>query len=217
MRPGRAPSVLALAAALALSGCGGGGAKHLPTTSASATRPGGDADTISIYELDLRLIDQDGRALVLADLRGRVLIAAMMYSSCKSVCPRLTEDMKAIERRLGDVDRGDVGFVLFSLDPGRDTPAALRRFATEHHLDAHRWRLFAASEEGVRDLSAVLGVKSRPEESGEIAHSAMTFVIDREGVVRHRQLGLDQDPGGLVSAVERARQLAPRSSSAPGS
>ena len=94
--------------------------------------------------------------------------------------------------------------MLFSLDPGRDTPAALRRFAAEHALDRSRWRLLAASEDGVRDLSAVLGVKYKAEEGGEIAHSAMIFVIDREGVVRHRQVGLSQNPQELVAALAQA-------------
>jgi protein SCO1/2 len=113
----------------------------------------------------------------------------------------VTEDMKGIERQLDGADRDRVGFVLFSLDPGRDTPAALSRFAKEHDLEPSRWRLFAASEDGVRDLAAVLGVKYRRDEGGQIGHSAMIFVIDREGVVRHRQVGINQDPHDLITAL----------------
>ena len=135
-----------------------------------------------------------------------VLVAAMMYSNCKSVCPRVTEDMKGIQRQLSTLDSKGVGFVLFSLDPGHETPASLRAYAIEHRLDLTRWRLFAAQEEGVRDLAAVLGVKYKPQGDGQIAHSAMIFVIDRQGVVRHRQVGLSQDPAELIAAVERARR-----------
>jgi protein SCO1/2 len=190
--------------ATALAGCTNGERHARP--SASSTEPGiasrsGDP---SIYSLDLSLTDQDGRTLALADLRGRVLVAAMIYTSCTAVCPRVTEDMKGVEKQLSVRDRTDVGFVLFSLDPGRDTPAALRRFAAEHGLDLSRWRLFASSEDGVRDLSAVLGVKYKAEDNGEIAHSAMIFIIDREGVVRHRQLGLNTDPHELATALAQA-------------
>lgn len=173
---------------------------------ASSTPPeiGGNSSGQTIYDLDLQLTDQDGRTLALADLRGRVLVASMIYSSCTSVCPRVTEDMKGVEKQLSGEDRKDVGFVLFSLDPGRDTPAALRRFAAERALDPSRWRLFASSEDSVRDLSAVLGMKYKAEDNGEIAHSAMIFVIDREGVVRHRQLGLNPDPHELTSALAQA-------------
>ena len=54
------------------------------------------------------------------------MVAAMMYSACTSVCPRVTEDMKVIAAQVSAVERPDVRFVLFSLDPDRDTPAALR-------------------------------------------------------------------------------------------
>ncbi len=193
-----------LGLATVLGACGGGDRSAPRTESSTEPALASHAGGASIYDLDLSLTDHDGRALALADLRGRVLIAAMVYSSCTSVCPRVTEDMKGIEKQISGQDRKDVGFVLFSLDPGRDTPAALRRFAGEHALDLSRWRLFASSEDGVRDLSAVLGVKYQAEDNGEIAHSAMIFVIDRDGVVRHRQVGLSQDPQDLVAALAHA-------------
>jgi protein SCO1 len=162
--------------------------------------PGALADGESIFGLDLALVDQDGRALTLADLGGETMLAAMVYTSCTSVCIMVAEQMKAIEQQLAGVD-DDVRYVLFSLDPGRDTPEALRAFARAHKLEGSRWRLMAASEDGVRDLAAVLGVKYQQEPTGEIAHSAMIFVIDGQGVVRHRQVGVGKGARDLVAAL----------------
>ena len=187
----------------ALSGCGDR-RSAARKEARPAAEPAGVAGGESIYGLDLALVDQDGRSLQLDDLRGSVVVAAMMYSSCKSVCPRVTEDMKGIEQQLG-AEAGRVRFVLFSLDPGRDTAAALSGFAREHGLDPARWRLLATTEDGVRDLAAVLGVKYRQAEGGEIAHSAMIFVIDRDGMVRHRQVGLAQDPRDLLASLRSIR------------
>ncbi len=132
--------------ATCVSGCVNG--DQADTGASGRTSPITKADDASILELDLALVDQDGRALRLADLGGHVTVAAMIYSSCTAVCPRVTEDMKALEGQLGRAARADVRFVLFSLDPGRDTPAALRRFSMDHHLDAARWRLLADSGRG---------------------------------------------------------------------
>jgi protein SCO1/2 len=187
------------------SGCRPEAGPPAPATDARAPAPspGAAADDASVFALDVTLVDQDGTRAQLEDLAGHLTVATMMYASCTSVCPRVTEDMKAIERQLGSRAK-DIRFVLFSLDPGRDTPRALRQFATDHHLDLARWRLFAASEDGVRDLAAVLGVKYAPESSGDIAHSAIIVVVDRQGVVRHRQLGVGQDPSALLDAVAGA-------------
>jgi protein SCO1/2 len=181
----------------------GGPASDQRPSAHDVAGPGAMAEGESIFGLDLVLIDQDGRELTLADLEGDVMLAAMVYTSCTSVCIMVTEQMKAIEHQLTGVDR-DVTYVLFSLDPGRDTPEAMRAFLREHRLETTRWRLMAASEEGVRDLAAVLGVRYQPEENGEIAHSAMIFVIDEDGVVRHRQVGVGKDSNDLVAAVRRA-------------
>jgi protein SCO1/2 len=109
--------------------------------------------------------------------------------------------MKGIERLLPASALDAMDFVLFSLDPGRDTPQALKAFARDHGLDASRWRLLATNEEGVLDLAAALGVKHRRDASGEIAHSAIIFVVDAVGVIRHRQVGLGDDPSDLIEAL----------------
>jgi protein SCO1/2 len=164
---------------------------------AAAPRPSGP----SIYDLDLPLVESTGQPLNLADLRGRPMVAAMLYTSCTTVCPRITEDMKGIERALPPGQRDAVTFAVFSLDPERDTPAVLRRFAGEHQLDRSRWRLFAASADNVRTLAAALGVQYARQTSGEIAHSAMIFVIDPDGTVRHRKTGLAVDSNAVSEAV----------------
>lgn len=201
---GMAGSLLALAvlgAACARSESATSGAAATTSSAAVVTSSAGP----TIYDLDLALTDEKGASLHLADLRGQTLVAAMMYASCNSVCPRVTEDMKGIEKQLSDGDKRGVTFVLFSLDPGRDTPEALRHFGAEHRLDPSHWRLFAMAEDSVRDLAAVLGVKYAAEENGDIAHSAMIFVIDRNGVIQHRQVGLSEKPTELVAALRKVR------------
>jgi protein SCO1/2 len=195
-------SMVTLIVAGSAWGCSGRESTDEPTPAESTTLQASDTDA-SIFELDLPLIDQAGHPAKLADLGGEVTLAAMVYTSCTAVCPRITEEMLEIERQLAGAGE-EVRFVLFSLDPGRDSPAARRQFARDHRL-GERWRILATSEEGVRDLAAVLGVKYRPEADGEIAHSAMIVLIDREGVVRHRQVGLGQNPATLVAAVRKAR------------
>jgi protein SCO1 len=192
-------TAVCLSAAVIASGCRRAPASSVPGagTPASAHSQKGDD---SIFVLDIALVDQDGVRARLEDLAGHPMVVTMMYASCTSVCPRVTEDMKAIERQLGRRAK-NTRFVLFSLDPGRDTPQALRQFAADHRLDLARWRLFAASEDGVRDLAAVLDVKYAPAASGDISHSALIVVVDEHGVVRHRQIGVGQDPKPLLDAL----------------
>lgn len=163
----------------------------------------------SFYELDLGLTDAAGRPRRLVEFRGRPLVVSMVYTSCQSVCPRVTADLRALDRALPEALRSRTRFVLFSLDPKRDTPAALAAFSRRHDLDSTRWTLLVSNEEDMRTLAAVLGVRFRPDEGGEIAHSAVISVVDAEGVIRHRQIGLTAETAPLVTAVRDADRAAP--------
>lgn len=155
----------------------------------------------SLFELTFPLTDQDGRTRHLEEFRGAPFVASMIYTNCTSVCPRVTADLQSLDTALPADVRGRTRFVLFSLDPERDTPAALRAFARKHHLDLTRWTLLAAGPDDMRTLAAVLGMKFRPDGAGEIAHSALVLVVDGGGVIRHRQVGVTADVAPLVAAV----------------
>jgi len=158
----------------------------------------------SLLELPFPLTDAEGRTRTLAEFRGQPFVASMVYTSCTSVCPRITADLRALEKALPPELRARTRFVLFSLDPGRDTRAELVRFAERHALDRSRWTLLASSEEDMRTLAAVLGVRFRPDAGGEIAHSAVIVVADARGVIRHRQTGLTGRVEPLVAALGEA-------------
>ncbi|MEO5987358.1 MAG: SCO family protein [Candidatus Eisenbacteria bacterium] len=164
----------------------------------------------SLFELDIPFTDRDGRTRHLSELHGTPFVASMMYTNCTSICPRVLADLQALEKALPERDRARTRFVLFSLDPQRDTPQALSRYGTDHALDPARWILLAAAPNDMRTIAAVLGVRFRPEEGGEIAHSAVIAVVDSGGIVRMLQTGLQTDMKPLLSAIARSYRPTPQ-------
>jgi protein SCO1/2 len=199
--PGSAAAVVALLAVSVLADCAPRSGSREPAGRAAPART---PAAPSLYELDFALTDVDGRRRTLTEFRGQPFVASMVYTSCTSICPRVTADLRALERALPPSRRAITRFVLFSLDPGRDTPAVLARFADEHGLDRGRWTLLASSEDDMRTLAAVLGVRFRQDPGGEIAHSAVIVVVDGEGSLRHRREGLSGDLRPLLAALEDA-------------
>ena len=155
----------------------------------------------SIYHLDSRWLNQAGNAVELSDLRGRVRVVAMIFTHCRYACPRLTADMLAIEAGLTDSERAQAGFVLFSIDPERDTPAALLAYAREYELDLAHWTLLRGEIPAVQDLAAVLGVKYKRSPSGDYSHSNLISVLDRNGNIVYQQEGLNTMPDEAVAVV----------------
>ena len=140
----------------------------------------------SVYDLDRVWRNQRGELVRLASLRGRPQLVAMIYTHCSTTCPFTVAEMKRIERE----SPREAGFVLVSLDPARDDPARLAEFARERGLDAGRWTLLDGSDDAVRELATVLGVRYRRLSPEELAHSNALTLLDANGVVAYQHAGL---------------------------
>ena len=157
----------------------------------------------SLYDLELELTDQDGRQLSLRSFRGRPLILTMFYGTCPYACPMLISDVKRALARADPAARQQFQVLLVSLDPERDTPAAMKELANVHEIDLPAWRLTRSSGGTERELAAVLGIKYKKLENGAIQHTSVISVLDRRGVVRHRRDGTPEGAHqALVSAID---------------
>src|SRR6266567_1856858 len=73
---------------------------------------------------DFTLTNQAGRTVTLADLRGHVWVADIIFTSCAGPCPRMTKQMKALQDGLPS--GSDARLVTLTTDPNTDTPAVLK-------------------------------------------------------------------------------------------
>jgi protein SCO1 len=164
-----------------------------------AAVPADEPADFSIYHSETVWTDQHGEARPLDSLAGRVQVVGMVYTSCAHACPRMLMDMKRIE---GELDGGpDVGFVIVSIDPERDTPERLAEYARGARLDGDRWVLLTGGDDDVLELAALLGVQYRRMANGEFVHSNFLSILDRDGQVVHRQLGLGADPAETLAVI----------------
>lgn len=93
--------------------------------------------------------------------------------------------------------------VLISLDPARDGTEKLQELATLHGIADARWRFLRAPEDDVRELAAVLGVRYRSLPDGELSHSPLLALLDREGVIVTRSEPTAAELDTLIAATTR--------------
>ncbi len=158
---------------------------------------------MSLYNLTSSWATQSGDSLQLNSLKGKVQLVAMIYTSCDYACPRIVADLKRIEESLSAYKKEEVGIVLVSLDPERDTPEKLKEFSAKNKLDPDRWVFLTSKEDNILELAALLNVKYRKELSMDIAHSNIISVLNKEGEVIHQQEGLGVDPSETVNAISK--------------
>jgi protein SCO1/2 len=133
-----------------------------------------------------RLVDQHDRLVSLETFRGRPVVMTFVYAGCHASCPILIDRLKALEAR---DPAAPVVFVAVSLDPGRDTPAALAAAASHWGLGP-RWHLLTGEPPAVRALLRAHRVQWAPLPSGEIAHENVVVFIDRQGRLAFTYRGL---------------------------
>jgi protein SCO1 len=198
------PLSAALAALAIALGCEAAPAGPPDAPTLEAPEASEHSDRFSIYALDDEVwLDQDGRERALGSLEGRVQVLAMVYTHCYHTCPQIVADMKRLEAMTEDLE-GDVGFVLVSLDPDRDDPERLTRYAEGIGLDPARWTLLMGSDDETRALAALLGVRYRQEADREIAHTNELTVLGPDGTIVHQRKGLDEDLDHTLAALLKA-------------
>lgn len=171
-RPGRGLLALfLLAGALGLGGVGYVFASRPPTFHGTTYDQVTPAPPFS-------LVDHTGRRVTLDDYRGRVVLLFYGFTHCPDICP-LT--LSKLERATEGLD--DVQILLVTVDPERDTPAALGEYV----------RRFSPRAAGLTGDSASLAQAYRGYgvytlEGGHhgmghasMTHSSAVYGIDRRG------------------------------------
>lgn len=143
-----------------------------------------------------QLTSQDSRPFSDKDLRGAPYIASFIYTTCKSICPMLTSQLKVLQRRLS-TQAPRTRIVSISVDPERDTPEVLKQYARDRGADLSRWTFLTGNPLAVRSL--VVGgfkqaIDTTQEAAGDgtpskaaapdIMHSMRFALVDGRGHIR---------------------------------
>ena len=158
------------------------------------------------------LTDQDGNPLALSDLRGKAVLLDFIYTTCPGPCPILTGLHVEVQRGLDASARDRVRIVSVSLDPLTDTPTALREYARKRGADTANWSFLTGSPEAIDAVLKDYGVGSARQPDGTIAHLVVTFLIDGNGHIVQRYIGLEgHDPKQGRADLERVAGASPAS------
>lgn len=159
---------------------------------------------------DAALVDQDGRALRLAEYRGRALALSFVFTRCPmpDFCPFLMQGFARAHEKLvaSEALAGQTALLTVSFDVEYDTPAILRAYGLPFQKTKppfSHWRLAGGRLEEVRRLGEALGLDFR-EEDRSFTHNLRTAVIGRDGKLRRLFRGNDWKADELLAELEAA-------------
>ncbi|HWP66350.1 MAG TPA: SCO family protein [Candidatus Limnocylindria bacterium] len=158
------------------------------------------------------LVERSGDPYGSAQLAGRVWVVNFIFTTCPDICPALTAEMRALDRRLDPAERPQR--VSISVDPTRDTPDVLRRYAERHGADA-QWVFLTGERAAIASLlkdgfHVAFGDDGPP--SQPITHSDRFVLVDAAMRIRGYYHGrMPEELDRLVADVRAVRAEAPAS------
>jgi protein SCO1 len=162
------------------------------STAALALLRGRSAPLPKLGELPaFSLTGADGQPFGSRELAGRPWVVDFVFTSCPSVCPRMTEEMAHLQTWV--VNRAldnRVRLVSVSVDPARDTPAVLRGYAEKFHARPSLWAFLTGSPEAIEDavvrgFKIYVGKEKDDSQDGfAIVHGTKFVLVDGKRQIR---------------------------------
>lgn len=144
-----------------------------------------------VSEASYQLVTQDSSSVSFPeDFKGAPLIAGYIYTTCKTVCPAITANMKRISQKMPEDQRAR--FVLISFDPNRDTPSRLQNYREKFQLDPQKFTLLTGDSTTVYSLMEEIGINTKiiPADSTKsgmdymFTHTNQINLFDSKGRIR---------------------------------
>jgi protein SCO1/2 len=143
---------------------------------------------------EFALISQDAAPVKLSDFRGKVVAVTFIYTLCSSTCPVLTPLMVRVQDELGSEFGKKIAFASITVDPERDTPETLKLYAQSYGVDFAGWSILTGPAAAIKEVTRRYGVFASQAANGDIDHTFLTSIIDRNGFLRVQYLGARFDP-----------------------
>lgn len=136
------------------------------------------SDVVSVSVPDFSLVNQQGLSLGLSDLQGKIWVADFIFTHCPTICPVMTQEMAKLQ---SEFDTESVYFVSFTVDPERDTPEVLSRYAVQYGADEQRWHFLTGEKDQIYQLANAGFKLAAAQHGGGFPHSTKFALVAPDG------------------------------------
>ncbi len=191
---------------------------------AASDQTQGSLETLAVYGgvPDFSLTERSGRRISRTDLLGKAWIANFIYTQCTETCPLQSAELARLQGEFAA--QPDLRLVSITVDPERDTPAALATYAERYGADPTRWLFLTGDKRAIYQLAKEgfrLGVVDPDDQNqargllrlftpdpalathgskGLVMHSSRLVLVDRQARIRAYHLSNDEQ------SLERLRR-----------
>ncbi len=136
---------------------------------------------------EFAFLNQDSLLITNHDYKGKVYVAEFFFTSCPTICPKMNRNLVYLQNELKEYE--DFGIASFTINPKRDTPHILKKYAENYGIIDTDWHLLTGEREDLYDLANAgfnIYAAENPEVPGGFEHNGYFALIDKDGYIRSR-------------------------------
>ncbi|MBI3510446.1 MAG: SCO family protein [Bacteroidetes bacterium] len=140
----------------------------------------------------VQLIQQNGKLFSTNSLNGKIVVSDFFFANCKGPCPRMTSQLARVQSAFAG--NPDVKIISYTVDPDRDTAAALLEYAKRFNADSSQWKFVTGPKKKLYDLARYgfyMSVDSGDGGPDDFIHSDQVILVDRNAHIRGYYSGTD--------------------------
>ena len=156
---------------------------------------------------DANFVDQNGKKKPFSAFKGAPLAITFMYTSCPlpDFCPLMDRNFAAVQQTIeSDPELKKVHLVSISFDPVTDTPAVLKKHASELKADPARWTFLTGDRDEIDKFASRFGMAIARSQTDpvNITHTLRTAIVDADGKVVKVYTGNEWKPDQVVADLK---------------
>lgn len=137
--------------------------------------------------------NQDGKTITQKDVRGKVNVVNFFFTTCKSVCPRMNNNLKPVYEEF----KNEPDFLILShtCDPERDSAAQLKHYADSMKVDTNKWIFLTGRKDSLykaaRESYTIDDHNNYVQNiNDDFLHTQLVALVNKKGEVVHIYDGL---------------------------
>jgi protein SCO1 len=142
-------------------------------------------------------INQDGKTITNEDIKGKIVVVSYFFATCKGICPKMNENLtKVYEKYKGNKD---VIILSHTVDPVKDTVAALKAYSLHFDANADQWMFLTGDKKELYEMARYSYLISADDDTAGLSvdqdfiHDKHYILVDHLGRVRGFYDGLNPD------------------------
>jgi len=131
-------------------------------------------------------INQNNQLINNDFIKGKIIVANFFFTTCPSICPNMTSNLKKIQETYDDKDK--IRIISHSVTPWIDSIKVLKNYERLYKINSKIWNLVTGNKNEIYNIARKSYFAEEEigylKNNNEFLHTELVFLVDQKGHLR---------------------------------